>query len=239
MAVFGDDVTTDHISPAGAIPPGSDAARHLADCGVAPASLGNYAARRGNFEVMVRGTFTNRTLVNLLTPELPPGQTRMEAGGRAQSFTDAATQIAADSDGAAVISGARYGQGSSRDWGAKGPTLLGVRAILAQSFERIHRSNLIGMGILPILAAPEWAPGALTFAVGDVIQIDVPSDLSTKTILPILLYRADGTVLRSEGRLDCQTEREIAVLRMGGMIADLVEATTAATQARNKMDLQI
>ncbi len=150
LALLGDSVTTDHISPAGAIKSDSPAGRYLSGLGVEPIAYNSYGSRRGNHEVMIRGTFANIRLRNQLAPGTEGGFTRHLPGGEPMSIFDAATAYAAENVPLLVIAGADYGSGSSRDWAAKGTRLLGVRAVLATSFERIHRSNLIGMGVLPL-----------------------------------------------------------------------------------------
>ncbi|HEX7354966.1 MAG TPA: aconitate hydratase AcnA, partial [Mycobacteriales bacterium] len=150
LALLGNSVTTDHISPAGTIKAHSPAGRYLAGHGIKPADFNSYGSRRGNHEVMIRGTFANIRLRNLLAPGSEGGVTRHLPGGEQMSIYDAAQQYLADGVPLLVIAGSEYGSGSSRDWAAKGTLLLGVRAVLATSYERIHRSNLIGMGVLPL-----------------------------------------------------------------------------------------
>jgi aconitate hydratase len=150
LALLGDSVTTDHISPAGAIKADSPAGRYLREHGVQPKDFNSYGSRRGNHEVMIRGTFANIRLRNLLAAGTEGGFTRYLPGGEQLTIFDAATRYVADGVPLLVIAGTEYGSGSSRDWAAKGTALLGVRAVLAVSFERIHRSNLIGMGVLPL-----------------------------------------------------------------------------------------
>ncbi len=150
LALLGDSITTDHISPAGAIQPDSPAGRYLIEHGVQPGDFNSYGARRGNHEVMMRGTFANVRLRNLLAPGTEGGWTLHQPSQEQMSIYDAAMRYQADRVPTLVIGGAAYGGGSSRDWAAKGPLLLGVKAVLVQSFERIHRSNLIGMGVLPL-----------------------------------------------------------------------------------------
>ncbi len=150
LVLVGDSITTDHISPAGSIKPDSPAGRYLQQEGVAPKDFNSYGARRGNHEVMVRGTFANVRLKNRLTPGIEGSSTLLLPEGRQTSIFDAAMAYRDRGVPSVVIAGKEYGTGSSRDWAAKGPALLGVRAVLAQSFERIHRSNLVGMGILPL-----------------------------------------------------------------------------------------
>jgi len=150
LAVLGDSVTTDHISPAGSIKPDSPAGRYLVELAVAPADFNSYGSRRGNHEVLVRGTFANIRLRNLLAPGTEGGVTVNPLDGRPTSIYEAATACKAAAVPLVVMAGKEYGCGSSRDWAAKGPALLGVRAVIAESFERIHRSNLVGMGVLPL-----------------------------------------------------------------------------------------
>ncbi|MDQ6933045.1 MAG: aconitate hydratase AcnA [Candidatus Eremiobacteraeota bacterium] len=150
LAMLGDSVTTDHISPAGSIARLSPAARYLMERGIDPGDFNSYGARRGNHEVMVRGTFANIRLRNLLVPGVEGGMTRHWPSGELLSIFDAAMRYAQERTPLIVLAGKEYGSGSSRDWAAKGPMLLGIKAVIAESFERIHRSNLIGMGILPL-----------------------------------------------------------------------------------------
>ncbi len=150
LALLGDTVTTDHISPAGSIAADSPAARYLIEQGVKPADFNSYGSRRGNHEVMMRGTFANIRLRNRLAPGTEGGWTRHQPSGEQMSIFDAARQYAEEGTPLIVIAGTEYGTGSSRDWAAKGTLLLGVKAVIARSFERIHRSNLIGMGVLPL-----------------------------------------------------------------------------------------
>jgi aconitate hydratase len=150
LAVLGDSVTTDHISPAGSIKANGPAGQYLSAHGVKPADFNSYGSRRGNHEVMVRGTFANVRLRNKLAPGTEGGVTRLLPEGEAMSIFDASVKYAERGTPLIILAGKEYGSGSSRDWAAKGPKLLGVRAVIAESFERIHRSNLVGMGILPL-----------------------------------------------------------------------------------------
>ncbi|HSO00480.1 MAG TPA: hypothetical protein VLS89_19445, partial [Candidatus Nanopelagicales bacterium] len=155
LALLGDSVTTDHISPAGNISKTSPAAKYLVEHGVKPEDFNSYGARRGNHEVMMRGTFANIRLKNLLRPGEEGGITVHVPSGEKTTIYDAAMRYKQEGTPLIVIAGAEYGTGSSRDWAAKGTMLLGVRAVIGKSFERIHRSNLVGMGVLPL----EFAPG--------------------------------------------------------------------------------
>ncbi|PLX73418.1 MAG: aconitate hydratase, partial [Desulfuromonas sp.] len=150
LALLGDSITTDHISPAGAIKADSPAGHYLQQRGVMPADFNSYGSRRGNHEVMVRGTFANIRLKNELVPGVEGGFTRHLPSQQQMSIFDAAMRYATEKSPLLIVAGKEYGTGSSRDWAAKGTLLLGVRAVLAESFERIHRSNLVGMGVLPL-----------------------------------------------------------------------------------------
>ncbi len=150
LAVLGDSVTTDHISPAGNIAKTSPAAKYLMEHGIEPKDFNSYGARRGNHEVMVRGTFANVRLRNQLVPGVEGGVTRYLPTNEQMSIFDASAKYKPNGTPLIVLAGKEYGSGSSRDWAAKGPYLLGIKAVIAESFERIHRSNLIGMGILPL-----------------------------------------------------------------------------------------
>ena len=162
LALLDDSVTTDHISPAGTIRADSPAGRYLTGHGVQPGDFNSYGSRRGNHEVMIRGTFANIRLRNQLAPGTEGGYTRHLPSGDQMTIFDAATRYAAERVPLLVIGGQDYGSGSSRDWAAKGTALLGVRAVIATSFERIHRSNLIGMGVLPL----QFPPGADAASLG-------------------------------------------------------------------------
>jgi aconitate hydratase len=149
LAIFGDSVTTDHISPAGSIKPTSPAGRYLQEKGVAPIDFNSYGSRRGNDRVMVRGTFANVRIKNQMVPGVEGGVTVFQPGGEQMSIFEASERYQAEGVPLIVLAGQEYGTGSSRDWAAKGPRLLGVKVVVAESFERIHRSNLVFMGVLP------------------------------------------------------------------------------------------
>ncbi len=151
LAVLGDSITTDHISPAGSIKKDSPAGKYLIAHGVQPANFNSYGSRRGNHEVMMRGTFANIRLKNMMAPGTEGGWTTFQPGGEVMTIYDAAMKYAEADVPLVILAGKEYGTGSSRDWAAKGTRLLGVRAVIAESFERIHRSNLVGMGVLPLM----------------------------------------------------------------------------------------
>lgn len=217
LVMLGDSVTTDHISPAGAIPAASVAGRYLADQGVAQTALNTYASRRGNHEVMMRGCFANVRLRNLLVPGVEGGYTQnLLEGGARQSIFDAARSYRAADVPLIVIGGKEYGTGSSRDWAAKAPALLGVRVVLAESFERIHRANLVGMGILPL----EFPPGvnARTLGLTGTERIDIRglAQLRPGSTPPRVTVHADAIEFEVIVRLD--TPREHELYRHGGVM---------------------
>jgi aconitate hydratase len=230
LLVLGDDVTTDHISPAGAIPADSEAGRWLVERGEDPADLNVYAARRGNWEVMVRGLFTNPTVHNLLQAGLPPGTTLHVPSGQVLPLWQAARRYAQDGDALVVVAGERYGTGSSRDWAAKGQHLLGVRTVLACSFERIHRSNLCNMGVLPLELPAGIMPATLEIAPGDHFEIDVPVDvLEPSAACSVTLHRVDAAPCRFVARAAVETLAEVAVLRSGGLLPLMLRRCLALT----------
>jgi aconitate hydratase len=171
LAVLGDSVTTDHISPAGSIKKDSPAGKYLQEHGVKPADFNSYGSRRGNHEVMVRGTFANVRLRNKMVPNLEGGFTKHLPDGAEMSIFEASEKYIADGVPLVIIAGKEYGSGSSRDWAAKGPLLLGVHAVIAESYERIHRSNLVGMGILPLQFLAEQSAESLGLTGDEVFEI--------------------------------------------------------------------
>ena len=208
LAMLGDSVTTDHISPAGSIKADSPAGRYLQSRGVERRDFNSYGSRRGNHEVMMRGTFANIRIRNEMVPGVEGGMTRHLPGTEVVSIYDAAVKYQQEGTPLAVIAGKEYGSGSSRDWAAKGPRLLGVRVVIAESFERIHRSNLIGMGILPL----EFPQGVTRKTLGltgeEQIDISGLQNLQPGKTVPVTLTRADGKteVLDCRCRIDTATE---------------------------------
>ncbi len=208
LAMLGDSVTTDHISPAGSIKADSPAGRYLQSRGVERRDFNSYGSRRGNHEVMMRGTFANIRIRNEMVPGVEGGMTRHLPDTEVISIYDAAMKYQQQGTPLAVIAGKEYGSGSSRDWAAKGPRLLGVRVVIAESFERIHRSNLIGMGILPL----EFPQGVTRKTLGltgeEQIDISGLQNLQPGKTVPVKLTRADGTteVLDCRCRIDTATE---------------------------------
>jgi aconitate hydratase len=180
LAVLGDSVTTDHISPAGSIKKDSPAGKYLIEHGVKPVDFNSYGSRRGNHEVMVRGTFANVRLRNKMVPSLEGGFTRHLPDGQEMTIFDASEKYLAERVPLVILAGKEYGSGSSRDWAAKGPRLLGVRAVIAESYERIHRSNLVGMGILPLQFLPGESAQSLNLTGEEVFEIAGISHLIRK-----------------------------------------------------------
>ena len=221
LVCAGDFITTDHISPAGAIAPDSPAARYLEERGIAPGDFNTYGARRGNHEVMMRGTFANVKLQNLLAEGRRGGWTRDFATGEIATVFEAAEDAGATGVPLVVMAGQMYGSGSSRDWAAKGPLLLGVRAVIAQSFERIHRSNLIGMGILPL----QFADGESAASLGldgterfTIAPVDFAGGLPNPPTTTVEAVRADGTAVTFEAVVRVDTPTEGSYYRHGGIL---------------------
>jgi aconitate hydratase len=217
LAWVGDSVTTDHISPAGAIPPESPAGRYLIEHGVKPADFNTYGARRGNHEVMMRGTFANIRLRNRLGGGREGGWTTHYPSLELMTIYDAAIRYQREGTPLVVFAGKEYGSGSSRDWAAKGPLLLGVRAVLAESFERIHRSNLIGMGILPLQFAAGTTPASLGLDGTEAIEITGIADLRPGQVLTVSARRDESTkTFQATVRVD--TPIEVEYYRHGGIL---------------------
>ncbi|HEX2498290.1 MAG TPA: aconitate hydratase, partial [Actinomycetes bacterium] len=219
LASLGDSVTTDHISPAGSIKTESPAGQYLIEHGVQRADFNSYGSRRGNHEVMIRGTFANIRLRNKLVPGVEGGFTRdFSAAGRGQQATiyDAAINYAAEGTPLVVLAGKEYGSGSSRDWAAKGTALLGVRAVIAESYERIHRSNLIGMGVLPLQFAPGESADTLGLTGEETFSIRGATELNDGQAPADVLVRADDKEFRALLRID--TPGEADYYRHGGIM---------------------
>ncbi|CAN7319637.1 aconitate hydratase AcnA [Caulobacter sp. LjRoot300] len=218
LAVFGDSITTDHISPAGSIKKTSPAGQYLIDHGVDPLDFNGYGARRGNHQVMMRGTFANIRIRNRITPDIEGGVTKHFPSGEVMSIYDAAMKYQAEGRPAVVFGGKEYGTGSSRDWAAKGTKLLGVRAVICESFERIHRSNLVGMGVLPLQFVQEgWQKLELTGE--EIVSIRGLQDLSPRKQLIVELYRpTDGRIARFPVRCRIDTPTELEYFKNGGVL---------------------
>jgi aconitate hydratase len=212
LVQLGDSVTTDHISPAGSIKPDSPAGLYLTEHGVERKDFNSYGSRRGNHEVMVRGTFANVRLRNLLLPGAEGTRTLHLPSGEEMTIDAAANRYLAEGTPTIVIAGTEYGSGSSRDWAAKGPNLLGVRAVIAESYERIHRSNLLMMGILPLQFLPGETPESLGLTGREEFSIHGVDNGEASEVT----VRAGETTFRARVRLDTPREREY--LRHGGIL---------------------
>ena len=230
LAVLGDSVTTDHISPAGSIAKSSPAAKYLIDHGVDSADFNSYGARRGNHEVMARGTFANVRLRNALVPGIEGGVTRYLPDGTQMSIFDASERYRADGTPLIVIAGKEYGSGSSRDWAAKGPMLLGIRAVIAESFERIHRSNLIGMGILPLEFAPGTDRTSLALTGEEVFEIaGLPERIVPRSHVTVKAANAaTGATTSFEAIVRIDTPDEAEYYRHGGILQYVLRQLRAA-----------
>jgi len=229
LLVVGDDVTTDHISPASAIPKDSFVADFLVAQGDDRDDLNVFASRRGNWQAMIRAAFYSKTLVNLLCPGAPVGHTLHAPDDRPMPIFEAAQRYRDEGRSVVLIAGERYGTGSSRDWAAKGQRLLGIRAVLAASFERIHRSNLIGMGILPIRLPAGLHPATLVIRPGDTIEIDAPATtLTPRCIVPVRIRRANGEFESFDATAAVETGLDVELLRAGGAIPLILRNTMAA-----------
>ncbi len=217
LAVLGDSVTTDHISPAGSIRRDGPAARWLMDHEVDPPDFNSYGARRGNHEVMIRGTFANGRLRNRLVPGVEGGYTAHQPDGEQGTIYDVAMRYAREGTPLMVLAGREYGSGSSRDWAAKGTALLGIKAVLAESYERIHRSNLIGMGVLPLQFAPGESVESLGLTGRELIDVVGLEALGAGDPIPSeLVVRADGREIPVRVRID--TPKEADYYRHGGIL---------------------
>jgi aconitate hydratase len=230
LAVLGDSITTDHISPAGSIKPDSPAGRYLVTLGIQPKDFNSYGSRRGNHEVMVRGTFANIRIKNLLARGTEGGVTRHLPGREVMPIYDAAMKYQADHVPLLVLAGRDYGCGSSRDWAAKGTRLLGVRAVLAESFERIHRSNLVGMGVVPL----EFLPGASAHSLGltgeEIFEtLGLPQFLETPPVhrqIAMRITRPDGSQDHFAVRVRIDTQQESLYYQHGGILPYVLRSLT-------------
>jgi aconitate hydratase len=219
LGIFGDSITTDHISPAGSIKKNSPAGQYLTEKGVSPQDFNNYGARRGNDRVMVRGTFANVRLKNLMVPGVEGGVTKFQPSGEVMSIFDAAMKYAEQKVPLVIFAGNEYGTGSSRDWAAKGTNLLEVKAVIAQSFERIHRSNLVGMGVLPIQFKEGMNAQTLGLDGSEVFDIlGLDDNLSPRKELTLVIHRNNGKtdVVPVICRID--TAIEVEYYRHGGIL---------------------
>jgi aconitate hydratase len=219
LGIFGDSVTTDHISPAGSIKPTSPAGRYLVENGVKAEDFNSYGSRRGNDRVMTRGTFANVRIKNLMAPGTEGGVTRLMPEGNTVAIFDAAAKYREWGVPLVIFAGHEYGTGSSRDWAAKGTRLLGVRAVVARSFERIHRSNLVGMGILPLQFLDDVTPQSLKLDGSETFDLpDLGEDLKPMQEAKLVIHRTDGSTQAVALRLRIDTPIEVDYYRHGGIL---------------------
>jgi aconitate hydratase len=216
--VLGDTVTTDHISPAGAIPEAYPAGQYLVAQGVDAAQFNSYGSRRGNHEVMMRGTFGNIRLKNRLVEGKEGSFTLKFPQGDETTMYEAAMAYKKEGTPLVVLGGKEYGTGSSRDWAAKGSNLLGVRAVITQSFERIHRSNLVGMGVLPLVFEEGDSVEGLGLAGDEVFTITGIEDIQPRKTLQVRAEKADGTVITFNVLARLDSEVEVDYFRHGGIL---------------------
>jgi aconitate hydratase len=219
LAIFGDSVTTDHISPAGAIKPASPAGRYLIENGVEARDFNSYGSRRGNDRVMTRGTFANVRIKNLMVPGVEGGVTAHQPDGEQMSIYDAASRYKEAGIPLLVIAGHEYGTGSSRDWAAKGTALLGVRAVVASSYERIHRSNLVGMGVLPLQFEEGTSARSLGLDGTEIFDLEgIADDLRPRMMVRLVVHRANKETVEVPVRVRIDTPIEVEYYRHGGIL---------------------
>jgi aconitate hydratase len=223
LAVLGDSITTDHISPAGSIKANGPAGRYLIEHGVNAKDFNSYGSRRGNHELMVRGSFANVRLRNLLAPGTEGGVTRHLPDGQQMSIYEAAMQYEGEGVPLIVLAGKEYGTGSSRDWAAKGPRLLGIHAVIADSYERIHRSNLVGMGVLPLQFMAGESATTLGLTGEEVYDIDgfaaaLASGFASGREIGVRAKRSDGSVKSFKARVRIDTPQEVLYYQHGGIL---------------------
>jgi aconitate hydratase len=219
LALLGDSITTDHISPAGSIKADTPAGRYLIGLGVKPADFNSYGARRGNHEVMMRGTFANVRLRNQLAPGTEGGVTTYLPGDEVMSIFDASMKYQAAGTSLIILAGKEYGSGSSRDWAAKGTMLLGVKAVIAESFERIHRSNLVNMGVLPLQFTAGESASSLGLTGREVFElVGSGAALKPRGTVTVRAKAADGSVKAFTAAVRVDTPEELVAFRHGGIL---------------------
>jgi aconitate hydratase len=218
LAILGDSITTDHISPAGSIARNGPAGEYLTEHQVRPVDFNSYGARRGNHQVMMRGTFANIRIRNLMAPGTEGGVTKHLPSGEVMSIYDAAEKYKAEGVPLVVIGGKEYGTGSSRDWAAKGTFLLGIRAVIAESFERIHRSNLVGMGVLPLVFKDGQSRESLNLDGTETFDIAGITELKPRMDVPCTIHRADGSTETIQLLCRIDTLDEVDYYKNGGIL---------------------
>jgi aconitate hydratase len=231
LAMLGDSVTTDHISPAGNISKTSPAAKYLISQGVDSKDFNSYGARRGNHEVMMRGTFANIRLRNLMVPGVEGGVTLHLPDGEQMSIYDAAMKYKQEGQPLVIFAGREYGTGSSRDWAAKGTMLLGVKAVVAESFERIHRSNLIGMGVLPLQFLPGQNAQSLGLTGREVFDISGLATSEAKNVQVTAMPAEGGKAISFVARVRIDTPKEREYYRHGGILQYVLRQLAGSQRA--------
>ena len=227
MAKFGDSITTDHISPAGAIGKDTPAGKYLIENGVAIRDFNSYGSRRGNHEVMMRGTFANIRIRNQVAPGTEGGFTTYWPTGEVEYIYDACMKYQEQGTGLVVLAGNDYGMGSSRDWAAKGTFLLGVKTVIAQSYERIHRSNLVMMGVLPLQFMPGESADTLGLTGKEEISVNITDNVKPREILTVTAKSEDGTVKTFQALARFDSEVEVDYYRHGGILQMVLRAKAA------------
>ena len=228
LAVFGDSITTDHISPAGSIKKTSPAGLYLQAQGVSPDDFNSYGARRGNHQVMMRGTFANIRIKNEFMNGAEGGDTVLQPSGQTMSIYNAAMEYAKTDTPLVVFAGKEYGTGSSRDWAAKGTMLLGIKAVIAESFERIHRSNLVGMGVVPAVFENGMTRHDLNLVGDETISLlGVDDAMKPRAKLTLSVKRADGTVSEYPLLSRIDTADELEYYRGGGIMPYVLRSLVA------------
>jgi aconitate hydratase len=230
LAIFGDSVTTDHISPAGSIKPTAPAGVYLQERGVSIEEFNSYGSRRGNDRVMVRGTFANVRIKNLMAPGTEGGVTIHYPSGEKMSIYDAAMKYQAAGVPLVVMAGVDYGMGSSRDWAAKGTRLLGVGAVVAASFERIHRSNLVGMGVLPLQFEQGANAGTLGLKGNETYDIAGVDEIKPRALAKLVVHREDGSTQEVPVRVRIDTPIEVDIYKHGGILPFVLRQIIAAAK---------
>jgi aconitate hydratase len=228
LVKLGDSVTTDHISPAGAIGKDTPAGKYLQSRGVQPADFNSYGSRRGNHDVMTRGTFANVRVRNHLAPGTEGGWTTDFTGGEVKSIYEASLSYRDAGVPLIVLAGTDYGMGSSRDWAAKGTFLLGVRAVIARSFERIHRSNLIGMGVLPLTFVEGEDADSLGLDGTEAFDIEVPENLQPRQDIAVVARKHDGGATRFTTICRADSPVEVEYYRNGGILHTVLRRMAAS-----------
>jgi aconitate hydratase len=239
LAIFDDSITTDHISPAGAIKATSPAGAYLRERGIPEQDFNSYGARRGNHEVMVRGTFANVRIRNLMVPGVEGGLTHHQPGGELMGIFDAAERYRTEGVPVIVIAGQEYGSGSSRDWPAKGSRLLGIRAVIARGFERIHRSNLIGMGVLPCQFHEGISARSLELDGSERFALELDGALRPRVEATLHVERRNGQREAVPLLVRIDTPIEAACYTAGGIMPYVREQVASTSLGQEREDLRI